>query len=79
MTIAGAVRSRAIPLFAGRHQTFVARRVAGVGLKNAVAALEVSTPRDGFVRRSGKAVWVLEEDLSQRGVARFNCRSGLKR
>jgi hypothetical protein len=52
MTIAGAVRSRAIPLFAGRHQTFVARRVAGVGLKNAVAALEASTPRDGFVRRS---------------------------
>jgi hypothetical protein len=48
----GAGRSRAIPLFAGQHQTFVARRGAGVGLKNAVAGLEVSTPRDGFVRRS---------------------------
>jgi hypothetical protein len=52
MAIVGVGRSRAIPLFAGQHQTFVARRGAGVGLKNAVAGLEVSTPRDGFVRRS---------------------------
>jgi hypothetical protein len=43
-------------LFAGQHQTFVARRVAGVGLKNAVVGLEVSTPRDGFVRRSGSRI-----------------------
>jgi hypothetical protein len=41
-------------LFAGQHQTFVARRV--VGLKNAVVGLEVSTPRDGFVRRSGSRI-----------------------
>jgi hypothetical protein len=33
-------------------KTFAARRVAGVDLKNAVAALEVYTPRGGFVRRS---------------------------
>ena len=56
MAIVGVGRSRAIPLFAGQHQTFVARRGAGVGLKNAVAGLEVSTPRDGFVRRSGSRI-----------------------
>ena len=45
-------------MFAGQHQTFVASRVAGVGLKKAVAAHEpeVFTPRDGFVRRGSSRI-----------------------
>lgn len=52
--VIGLVSHHEARLFARQHQPFVARRVARVGLRKAVATQdpEVAPPRDGFIRHT---------------------------